>query len=341
MSRGITLVKAIECFSRELGCGDDNDRENLIDEITQAIEYLMLNGGGDILREWKLVVKNGRFTFPKDLETPVKYKFSRLPNAGFGSFHSPYVSYSSTGIKTCCGYYDWEHQFAVSANKVATAFPPPKCGVRVFATTRDERDVGKKIEVGGKLRGLQVAPWHNNIKTSGEVLPIYLEDDKNKKYGAWKFDEITHVIKDLTCSYVMLSGLDDNNNFFFLSHYHPDEEIPQYTEGELFACPAHSVHLFSDVGSIRDCDFFIHILGRVNPTTRYIRDNDILPIYSMQMLKLLAKRARYDDTGDFNEVAIMEQRIRTLIRKTVAYQQAPIRQLSVNLAASGASLSNV
>ena len=336
---GITLGKAIEKFSRELGCSDDNDRDALIDTITQAIEHLMFNGGGDILREWKIVARNGRFTFPKDLETPVKYKLSRLPNAGFGSFHSPYLSYSSTGIKNCCGYYDWNsHQFAVSANKVATTFHPPRCGLRLIATTRDTRDVGKKIMVAGKLRGLEVAPWHNNIKTSGELLPIYLEDDPNKKYGAWKFDQITSVVKDLTCAYVMLSGIDDNGIFYFLSHYHPDEEVIQYTEGELFTCPSPFLNLF---GNIRECDFWIHILGRANPSTRYIRDEDILPIDSMEMLKLLAKRARYEENGDFNEVTFMEQRIKILIKKTVAYQQAPIRQLSVNLAGSGASLVNM
>lgn len=338
---GITLGKALTTFASELGCGEDNDRDALIDTVVQAIEHLMFNGGGDILREWKVIVRNGRFTFPKDLETPIKYKFSRLPNAGFGSFHSPYLSYSSTGIKNCCGYYDWDnHQFAVSANKVATTYHPPKCGLRMIATTRDTRDVDKQIMVGGKLRNMAVAPWHHNFKTSGELLPIYMEDDPNKKYGAWKFDEITHVIKDLTCSYIMLSGIDDNNTFYFLSHYHPDEEVPQYTEGELFRCPTPFLNLFMN-GDFRSCDFLVHILGRTNPSTRYIRDEDIIPIDSTEVLKLLAKRARYDANGDFNEVAILEQRIRVLIKKTVAYQQAPIRQLSVNLAGSGASLSNL
>lgn len=337
---GITLGKALEYFSSELGCGDGFDRDQLINIVVEAIEFLLLNGGGGILREWKVVVRNGRFTFPRDLETPVKYKFSRLPNAGFGSFHSPYVSYSSNGIQSCCDFYDWNHTFAVSANKVATTYHPPQCGLRLLATTREDLDVGKKLMAGGKLRGMDVAPMHNGYKTSGELLTIYKEDDNEKKYGAYKFDDITHVIKDLTCAYVMLSGLDDNGEFYFLSYYHPDETVPQYTEGELFACPSQYSGMFNGL-DFRTCDFHMHILGRINPSTRYIRDEDVLPIPSFQMLKLLAKRARYDESGDFNEVGIMEQRIRVLIKTTVAYQQAPIRQLSVNIAGSGGSLTNL
>jgi len=338
---GITLGKAIAVFQRELGCNSEDDRDAIIDKITEAIEFLMFNGGGDILREWQVVARNGRFTFPEDLDTPVKFKFSRLPNAGFGSFHSSYVSYSSAGIRNCCGYLDWSDRiFAVSANKVATEYYPPKCGVRIVATTRDPRDVGKHIQVGGKQRGKKLAPWHHNVKTSGEVLPIQLESDTDKKYGAWVFDDITHVVKDLTCSYVMLSGIDEQGNWFFLSHYHPDEEIPQYTEGEVFACPQPFASLFGN-GDFKGCDFNVHILGRTSPSIRYIRNEDILPIQSLQMLSLLAKRARYDDTGDFDQVAIMEQRVKALTRKIYAYQQAPIKQISFNLAGSGASLTNL
>jgi len=337
---GITLGNAIKCFSAELGCGTDQDRESLIDEITQSLEFLLFNGGGDILREWKVVVRNGRFTFPRDLETPVKYKFGRLANAGFGSFHSSYVSYSSAGVRSCCDYYDWEHIFAVSANRVATQYHPPKCGLRMIATTRECEDVGKKLMVSGKLRNMQVAPLHNGYKTAGELLTIYKEDDPNKKYGAYEFDEITSIVKDPTCAYVMLSGIDKAGQFYFLSHYHPDETAPQYREGEFFACPRPYSGFFGSKG-LKECDFELSILGRVNPGIRYIRDEDILPITSTQMLKLLAKRARYDESGDFNEVGVMENRIRALIKKIVAYQQAPIRQLSVNLAGSGGSLTNL
>ena len=79
----------------------------------------------------------------------------------------------------------------------------------------------------------------------------------------------------------------------------------------------------------------LQILGKVNPSICYSREEDILPIESLQMLKLLAKRARYDDSGDFDDVATIEGRIRSLAKKTVAYQQAPNRNLSYTLGGSG------
>lgn len=336
---GIILAKAIDYFAEELGCvaNDSDGRDYLIDKITEAIEYLLLNGGGDILKEWVVPVRNGKFTFPRDLETPVKYKLSRIPNLGYGTFSSAYLSYSSNGLQDCCDYYDWDPKFAIHANKVATAYQPPSCGSRILATTTDDRDVGKNIMVKGKQRRMDVAPTHNGFKTAGELLTIYKEDDNEKKYSAWALTEITEVVKDLTCSYVMLSGLDADDNQYFFSHYHPDETVPRYTQGEMFACPGPFASLFSGANFL-GCDFLIHILGRVNPNTRYIRDEDVLPIDSHILLRLLARRTRYDDSGDFNEVANIEQRIAILIKKQVSYNQASLRQLSFNMEGSPGSL---
>ncbi len=79
MSTGITLHEAISEFSRELGCSGEFDRDYLLRQVRCAMEHLLVNGGGDILREWHIGVRSGRFTFPRDLETPIKYKFSKLP----------------------------------------------------------------------------------------------------------------------------------------------------------------------------------------------------------------------------------------------------------------------
>lgn len=334
MSQGITLAKALDVFSGELGCGGENYRDDLLDSVQASLEFLLLNGGGELLREWVVTVRNGKFTLPLDLETPLKYKVGSTATLGYGSINSPYYSYGSQSVSSCCGYSDWNSlQIQINANKVPTAFKPPDgVALRLLATTKDERDVGKNLMVNGKRYGLPVLPTHNGFKTAGELLPIFLEGSDDIAYGAWEFDDITGVIKDYTCAYVMLSGIDECNNTYFLSHYTPDETVPQYTECQLFNC---------NYGCGNSCDFFLHMLGRVKPGIRYIRNEDILPISSVEILRLLAKRARYDQSGDFQEVAVLEQRIATTIRKQVAYQQAPIRALSYNLSGSGASLSNI
>ena len=332
MSTGITLAEALETFASEIGCGGENARKDLIGKVRQALEFLLFNGGGNILREWVVTARNGKFTLPLDLENPIKYKLGRTAQCGIhGAFNSPYYSYGSQSIANCCGYEEWDKsKFEIKANKVATQFQPPEKGIQIVATTRDCKDVGKHIMVNGQRCKNQILPLHNGYKTGGELLHIYHEDDNDKKYSSFIFDNITGIVKDLTCSYVMLSGIDQCTGcWYFLSHYTPDEEVPQYTEVEMFNC-----------GMGGTCDFEIHILGRVQTGIRYIRDEDILPIASVELLRLLAKRARYDDSGDFNEVGILEQRIRMAIKKQVAYQQPPIRQLSYALSTTGATLTN-
>jgi len=146
---GILLSDAIEVFQRQLGCGGEGERKRLIDTIQAALEWNLLNGGGSILREWKVIARNGRFVLPPDLDTPIKYKFARSPNFGFGTVNSPYFSYGSQGVTSCCGYNDWNPRLEVTANKVPTQYAPPKEGIRPLATTRDERDVGKQLMIAG------------------------------------------------------------------------------------------------------------------------------------------------------------------------------------------------
>lgn len=306
--------------------------ELVLEAIAEAIEFMLHSGGGELLREWVLPVHSGRFTLPRDLATPVKYKILNTASGGFGIFQSPYLSYSSAGVKTCIGYADW--QFEVKSRKVATQFRLPPRGLHLVLTTKNKKDVGKKASIAGKKDGMLIAPIHRGKPTAGEILTIYLEDDPNKKFSSFLFHEVTNVVKDITCDYVMLSGLEDGSNVpYFLSHFHPDEEVPTYTEVELYQCPTFSYP--------SQCDTWIHVLGRINPSIVYQREEDVLPISSFQMLKLLAKRAKYDSQNEFKNVGIMEARIFQIIKKERKYQQAPGRTLSFNLAAGSGSLTNL
>lgn len=327
---GVTLAKALSVFEKEVGVYQS--RDSLIDDVTAQIEFLLLNGGGEILHEWTLYIKHGKFTFPYDLEAPVKFRFTNQPGIGVGIFNSPYYSYSSGSIQNCCGYSDWDgnRSTEVLANRTPTQFQPPPCGGYIMATTTNYRDVGKKISVSGNHGDMRIAPMHNGFKTAGEILTIYAQHDPRKKHSAFIFDEITSITKDLTCDYIMLSGITTAGVPFFLSHYHPDEETPMYQQGCFRDCPCGP-----------DCDIPVHILGRINPSIRYIRDEEVLPITSYGMLNILAQRCRYDRAGDFEKVAAMEVRLKALIRNQVFYQQKSGRDLSFGLKGSGATYSNV
>lgn len=324
----ITLEKAIQVFQREVGSIDD--RDTLIDEITEGIEFVLLNGGGEILREWMIIARNGKFTFPRDLETPVKYKFSKFPTANMGTFVSPFFSYSSNVLQASSDFLDWEPRLSQMANRVFTQFDLPSGGVRLVLTSKDERDCGKRVVVSGEHRGKAIAGIHNGIKTAGEVLTIYPEKG-DKNYSTFVFDKITGVVKDKTCDWVMLSGIScvDGQTPYFLSHYHPDDEFPVYRQGEIIT-PGSS-----------NCERILYILGKINPSIRYFRDEEVIPITSVQILKLLAKRLRYEEAGDQKIVAAYEQRIKIAIKRQVAYQQKASRSLSFGLAGSAATASNI
>lgn len=338
MPVGITLADALEVFGGELGSG--GDRKLLLDEVTTSIEYLMFNGGGEILREWVVpIIDDNRVVLPRDLLTPVKWKFGTLPhsNLGFGVFNSPYYSYSSHAVERASlgDYYAWNPRFSLSVNNVSTQFCLPAGGAHILATTRDERDVGKSLLVSGYSGDKLVAPIHNGFKTAGELLTIYMEDDPDKKYSSFKFTKITQVVKDETCNYVLLSGNKDpfrgKHSPYHLAFYHPDETVPLYKEIQMSNVPVISGGQYVS----------LHILGRVDPSIRYIRDEEVLPINSRLLLKYLAKRARYLNTGNFNEQNAIEGMIQQQIKQTVAYQQAPGRSMSIQLRGSGATLKNI
>lgn len=323
----ITLARAIKAFKAQLP--HDACREDVLDAIQESLEWMLLSGGGKILREWEVIARNGVFTLPRDLETPVKYKFSQLAVDGSGIFNSSYYSYSSRSIQNIEGYLDWN--FQVNANPVATQFFPPKCGCRILATTTNKKDVGKKIEVTGSLNGFEHAPIHFGKKTAGEVLTIYHQKDPHKKYSARVFDDISAVFKDKTDEYVMLSGIDSKKKQYFFSYYHPDEEIISYRQ----------VSAIPSVPCVSNCDTKIHILGRIVPTIRYTRDKDVLPITSITMLKYLAEKFKHQEASNFNEVAAMNAQIIDIIKKERKYQRPPGRAMSIRLKGSGCTYSNM
>lgn len=318
---GITLAKAKTFFARELG--DCLNPSELLDTIAVAIEYCLLSGGGKILREWNLLVRDGFCTLPKDLQTPVKYKFS---NGQADAFRSAYYSYSSSAFNGCIGFNDFKAAFL--PNKTGTQYRIPAGGVRILATTTDDRDVGpEKIMINGTQRGMQISPTHQGFKTSGELLSIYHKEDPNKNYSAYYFNDITSVVKDPTCEYITLSGIDKNGTFYHLSKYHPDEERVEYNEIQFFGAPAG--------------DMTVKVLGRIDPSVVYSRDEDILPLDSLELLKLLAKRAKYDQDGSFDKVQIMEQRIANIINRTVRYQEATLKTLDFSGNSNGYSITNI
>jgi hypothetical protein len=333
----ITLAKAKEVFARTATV----DNSLLLDKISEAIEFLLINGGGDILHEWDIKCKEGRVTLPTDLGTPIKYKFGRDANLGYGTFNTPYFSYGSNSYRDSDGYFFWDMNIEQKSNRVFTQFRPPVCGVRILATVKklpyydicpNTNQIHRpQIQVNGKYRGFDIATQHFGNPTAGEVLNIYEESDNKKKYSSFYFDEITGIFKDYTFDqWVTLSGIDKEGKVYFLSHYHPDDTNPSYKE----------IEIFSSTGA-ECCEFTLHVVGRINPNIKYTRDEQVLPIWSLTLLNLLAKRCNYLESGEFKLLSTVEDLIKVHISKSNPYKESPKRNMSFNLKSTRGGYSTI
>ena len=283
------------------------------------------------------------------METPLKFKFSERPNSGFGTFFTPYYTYSSQAVKEHSSYRKWDLAMSSLPGFAFTQYEPPSCGGCIIATTTAEEDFGKEIAVSGSYKGMKIAPKERVIadhdgelevvwcdKTDGEILQVQMEEECSNPenishhLSSYTYDKIDGIyLKGNFCDYVTLHAYDDEGKSHFLGHLHPDDKCPKFRRATLTSHP----HICSEV-----C---IHILGRISPYTEYKRGTDVLPISSLNMLKLLARRAGYNEKGDINEAAAMKQEIKDLIRLEVAYQQEPNRHLSMGLGASGGTIRNL
>lgn len=318
----ITLEKAKTFFNREFG--NCLSSEELADKIAIAIEYALTRGGGKIVREWVVLARDGYATLPRDLKTPVKYKIG--DSSQIGAFRSIYHTYSSNVYTSGSSYIAWDSA-AMQPNKTGTQFRIPPYGARLVATTHNQQDINKKIMINGSQREMTISPTHQGHKTSGELLTVYHHNDTEKKYSAYLFNNVTSVIKDPTTDYVILSAIDSAGKTYHLSKYHPDETAIEYNEVRFLPAPSG--------------DVCIHILGRVDQNIIYTRDEDVIPIDSLGMLELLAKRSKYLANANFNELQAINVAITETIENTIRYQEATIKQLDWNLGTSGMSYTNI
>ena len=155
-----------------------------------------------------------------------------------------------------------------------------------------------------------------------------MHDDNDKKYSAYKFDKIHSIVKDKTYDYIQLHAIDEKGNITHLSTYHPDETAVEYDEIRF-----NNLHYCGD--------FCLCIMGRIDPIIRYTRDEDVIPVDSLEALKLLAKRAKYDRIGDYEKVQIIEQRLARNISRTIRYQEAALKSLDIHVNNSYASVTSI
>lgn len=305
----ITFEQAKAVFKKEGMCEDGD-----YSLITDAIEYVLTSGGGNIQREWEVVCRYGRFTLPPDLCTPVKYKLGNILNSGFGSIHSSYFSYGSNSIESrvLSSYNDWGINIELKPQTVPTKYRLPACGLRLLMTSKNACDIGQNVIISGSRNGFEIISTHFNKTINGEVLTIYHEDDDNKKYSAYVFDNVTAVAKDKSVDWMMLSGISTvSNEPYFLSHYHPDETRPVYREAQLYL--GHRSHVYNQ-------DFLVSIIGKIKTGFSFTRDEEILPIDSTVLLADLAKRAYYHSTNQFDSLERIEKRIDAYIQRYIVYK---------------------
>lgn len=176
-----------------------------------------------------------------------------------------------------------------------------------FSTAAD--DAGKLITIRG-FKGSGNGDEINAGRTPGEDVPIQRWDrgiegrlagfwDTQMTHSAARFKDVTEIIKPETRGYVTLYGVVGDNStsstnasfFSFLAKFHPRQTIPQFRR-----------YGITNAGGCPSC-ILAHVKMRHVPL---VDGDDILPIDSLQALKLMVMALKEENAGNVAGAEVFE-----------------------------------
>jgi hypothetical protein len=133
---------------------------------------------------------------------------------------------------------------------------------------------------------LRVQKWHGGVE--GELQGRW---DKSLKLSTNSFKEVIRVLKPETKGYVCLYAVDPARDYMFnLAKYHPKQTIPGFRRYRI---------------TNKNYGEFTSILAMVRlRSVPLVSDNDILPIDSIQPLKLMVMAITAENAKDAQNAAI-------------------------------------
>lgn len=246
-----------------------------------------------------------------------------VPSRVFGT-HYQFLS-SGPGDLDCrtwgsCNKYlvdkgdDWPVMFDVPKTYTVggVSYTPEGLRLAAFAekATDTDPEAPKTIQVAGfdsDCREINIG-----ANPAGEAIPINRWDlgIRGRVWGRWEreqwamstnyFSEVCRVWKPATDGTVTLYAVDTvNNYFFFLAEYHPSQLIPQFRR----------YSVMNRVGTERS-NFLVQVKLR---NLKLVNDTDILPIDSMQALKLMAMAISQENQLDVQGSLVLANQAMTIM----------------------------
>jgi hypothetical protein len=174
-------------------------------------------------------------------------------------------------------------------------------GMRIIAMSTALADTSLTLKVRGfDSTAHEILPGTD----PGETIPIHRWQDgiEGQLVGFWDnqlvpstnyFQDITRVIKPVTAGYVSLYAVDTTNHVFFhLAGYHPMQTLPQFRRYSV------TNHTIGNRASVLALVKLRHV-----PLSDA---NDILPIDSLQALKLMVMAIRDENAGNLQSALAYE-----------------------------------
>ena len=222
---------------------------------------------------------------------------------------------TGSGFKDLLDQGEFPTQFDIPASYTAsdgTEVDLSASGLQLLALSTSKTDEGKVL----KVRGFKGSGNGDEVYTDGvpgEEIPIHYWTGgaEGRIHGVWnidftpstnRFKEVTEIIKPETSGYVTLYAVAVSNlapattHFSFLAKFHPRQTIPQFRRYAI------TNHL-----SASGCPASVLALVKLRHVPLVDAD-DILPIDSVQALKLMVMALREENAGNLAGADVYESK---------------------------------
>ena len=304
---------------------------NLVDDkINDALERLTDAEDFEAMRKMiRISVCNRAFALPYNVEKVLWVDIDGTPARTFGLPYQ-FLSSGPGDLDTRCGGScykdlvdkgdDWPVQFDVPKQyeytdpvngEVSTIYPN---GLPLVAFCTESADVGTTIRVRGFSHdaveiGAGINPGED---ITAQLWPGGTEGTIVRAPGTTgftvstnEFQDVSRIIKPQTQGYITLYAVDtDTNHFFYLAKYHPNQTIPQFRR---YNITNHTLNVQSNVLAL--------VKLRHVPL---VHEDDILPIDSMQALKLMIMALREEDAQNVQGAMVFEEKAKLVMGKREA-----------------------
>lgn len=329
-----TLDQARTAVKRFVDNGSCNN--TVIDaRVNEALERLTDNVDLECMRAViRILVCDRSFTLPYNVE---KLLFADVNGTPAKLFGQPYQFLSSgpgdldfrtsgSWFKDILDQGDFPMMFDIPkcytwpVDGVDTTFDVSTTGLKLFAVSTSSADTSLSLRVRGHIPNGEMVGASTG--SQGEAIPInYWQGGvEGSLAGLWgidlhtsasRFSDILEIIKPETTGYITLYAVDVSNSrlapkafFAFLGKYHPRQTIPQFRR---YAITNNTVACAYDSSYTADNCYGNAILALVKMRCVPLVDaDDILPIDSLQALKLMVMAIREENAGNLQGSANLE-----------------------------------